>query len=240
MGDKDIFRLKRFAVKHRKSKMKVGFDGILLGAWANTKGKGTLLDIGTGTGIIALMQAQKNPNLFITAIEPDKDSFLEAMENAASSPWADRIKVLNTSLQQFALEHKGRFDYIITNPPYFDAALKYKSLEKAEAKHTVTLSHEELLRLSSDLLNKNGRFFVILPFEMKKTFASIAIENGLYPLEYCSVITQINKAPKRILMQFSKNSDNIRIKNSELHVYKSHGQYSGEYVRLIKDFYLWA
>ena len=141
--------------------MKVGTDGTLLGAWASLRSAGTILDIGTGTGLIAIMAAQRSPEARITAIDIDADCITQARENVAASPWSDRIEVVHSSLQDF--EPAIRFERIISNPPYFVDSLRSPDAARSTARHTDTLPFAELSQGVSRLLSPTGRFALILP-----------------------------------------------------------------------------
>ena len=239
MRDNSIFKFKKFAVKHEKSKMKVGFDGILLGAWANTNRAGLMLDIGTGTGILALMQAQKNEKLNIIAIEPDLDSYLEAKENILNSDWHNRIKIKHTTLQSFARKTNLKFDYIICNPPFFDSKLKYISKDKAIARHTVSLSHKELIGMSANLMKNKAALFLILPYDLKMEIIEMAKNFSLFLTKSCEVYTNANKRPKRLLLRFEKGKSIKESEENVLYIYDKSRQYSEKYLKIVKDFYIW-
>lgn len=216
--------------------MKVGTDGVLLGAWANIHSVKTCLDIGTGTGLIALIIAQRC-NAKIDAIEIDKNSFDEAKENFANSNWGDRINAFHYSFQQFYKSSSKKYDLIITNPPYFKDSLKSEDSGRNLARHNDELSLDDLLTGVVKLLYPTGQFCLILPFEQVENFKNEALTRSLFCTKQTNVRTTPNKDAKRVLLEFRLNdfpiiNDEIIIEQNGRH------QYSAEYVNLTKDLYL--
>ena len=229
------FHFKQFTINQDKCVFKVGTDGVLLGACADIRGAGKILDIGTGTGLIALMLAQRS-EAEITAIEPDHDSFEQACDNVRQSKWHERIKVVNTGLQNYD-PGAVRFDLIVTNPPWFTDSLKNPDQGKAAARHNVTLDNTELLTGVSLLLAEDGRFQVIMPYVEGNIFISEAREYGLF----CNNILKIKPLPtsgvRRLILAFSRS----RLKPAERFLTIEHGkehEFTREYINLMKDFYL--
>ena len=218
--------------------MKVGTDGILLGAWADVNNVDTVLDIGTGTGLIALMIAQRKPNSKITAIDIDVSSCLQAKENVLLSPWNDIIKIENITFQDYSPASTLKYDLIITNPPFFINSKKAPVKERAIARHADTLSHDDILKGSRNLLNKNGKLSLILPFDGYDCFAAKATEFGFFEERRMIVYPTPEKAPVRILSQWILNKPNCLI--TEKIVIEKYGRhnYSEEYIKLTEDFYL--
>ena len=179
------FRFKQFTVWHDRCAMKVGTDGVLLGAWAGQERLGetqvnhprNILDIGTGSGLIALMLAQRFPQARITGIDCDKDAAMQAMENFTGSPWADRLRAVRTGLQDFCRDTATaaeRFDLIVSNPPFYDNTLTNPDSRRCAARHTGGLPHDELLLLSAGLLSDTGVFSLIVPSESEKSILRLA------------------------------------------------------------------
>lgn len=228
------FTFKQFTIRHDRCAMKVGTDGVLLGAWTHINYAHRILDIGTGTGLIALMLAQRCPHAFITAIDIDTDAVEQALENVQSSPWANRVEV---ALQDICIYSTNqRFDTIVSNPPYFIDSLKCPDGQRNTARHTDTLDSVRLLSSVSRLLTDDGRFSIILPAEQTEILIQIAQTQNLYPSRQTAVITRPGLPPKRILMEFQKTrkacqTDGLVIE-LERHVY------SEEYIALTKEFYL--
>jgi len=229
------FGFKQFTVYQDKSAFKVGTDGVLLGACADVTGAEIILDIGTGTGLIALMLAQRCEGE-ITGIEPDRDSFEQAHQNVEWSKWKERIKIENTDLQSFN-PGNTKFDLIVTNPPYFINSLKNPDSGKAASRHNDTLKNEELLKGVNRLMAEGGRLQVIMPYVEGNIFIVEAQEYGLY----CSNILKIRPLPtgeiKRLILTFTRE----RKKATEKFLTIEHGkrhEFTGEYINLTKDFYL--
>jgi len=216
--------------------MKVGIDGVLLGVWSSVEGKGQILDIGTGTGLIALMLAQRS-NSLIDAIDIDANAVIQASENVKLSPWADRIKVQEISLQRFAATATQRYDLIVSNPPYFVNSLKAPSEERTTARHTDSLTHEELVLNALLLLKPKGRICIILPVKEALSCKAFALNNGLFCTREVQVIPKPNAAVKRILMEFSLHPDRNEVSDLIIEGNERH-HYSEEFTLLAKEFYL--
>ncbi|MFI3315294.1 MAG: methyltransferase, partial [Rikenellaceae bacterium] len=166
----DIFRFKTFSLSQKQSAMKIGTDGVLLGAWATRElgSKGAnILDIGSGTGVISLIAAHRCPDAKITAVEIDPPAANESKQNFESSPWSDRMSVVSSSLQDFSLksENQRGFDTIITNPPYFINSLKNPEANRVAARHAELLPYEDLIDGVDRLLSDDGSFYLILPYK---------------------------------------------------------------------------
>jgi len=216
--------------------MKVGTDGVLLGAWAPVAGCKRILDVGTGTGLIALMLAQRTESL-IDAIEIDPDAARQAAENIAASPWTKRIAVLNTSFQDFCSQTSIKYDLIACNPPFFSNSLEAKTRSRTIARHSATLSLDELISGSKRILSATGRICVIIPADNEAGMTSLAKENDLFLSKIMRIRANPEKDFKRILMEFSFSQHNLHesemiIENGLRH------QYSEEYLQLTRDYYL--
>ncbi|MGZ4055621.1 MAG: tRNA1(Val) (adenine(37)-N6)-methyltransferase [Bacteroidia bacterium] len=216
--------------------MKVGTDAVLLGSWVNASNAKTILDIGTGTGIIALMLAQKS-GARIDAIDIDTNAFIQASENVNDCPWKDRIDVHQISLQQFAKESDHKYDLIVSNPPYFVDSSKASEESRTNARHTDLLPFDDLLNGVLKLLNSAGKFYVILPTKESESFREMAEEHKLYLTKLTRIITRTDKPEKRVMMRFeftqrAFSEDSITIEKDERHTY------TDEYKELTKDYYL--
>ena len=198
------FTFKQFHITDDHTAMKVGTDGVLLGAWA--KGGTRILDIGTGTGLIALMMAQRFPTAQIDAIEIDKAALEDARFNVSQSPFNERINILNSSLQCSETQEEGIYDAIVCNPPYFINSLKNPLQQRTTARHTDTLSHQELIYHSKRLLKPNGTLSVIIPYDNKDILEAEAIFNGLSILKVTNIKTKSSKPAKRCLIEFGKDT----------------------------------
>jgi tRNA1Val (adenine37-N6)-methyltransferase len=231
------FRFKEFSISQDQCAMKIGTDGVLLGCWVNIPADtASILDIGTGTGLIALQMAQRSEAMMIDALEIEDKAFEQAVENFENSSWADRLFCYHASIQEFAEEMEEQYDLIISNPPYFNDTFKDLAQERALARHTGELSYEELLASVSKLLLPNGSCAFIIPFREESGFVSKASEKNLYPLRITRVRGNKQSPVIRSLVQFSKKpqttSTNELIIETERHVYTK------EYIELAKDFYL--
>lgn len=216
--------------------MKVGTDGVLLGAWAPIENAVKILDVGIGTGLIALMLAQRT-NADIIGIDIDYQAVLQAIENIINSPWPDRIKVIESSLQEYSKSTTNRFDLIVSNPPYFINSTKTLTDKYTKARHTDLLTHEELIENAMKLLNPDGRICIILPVNEGFQCVDFAKKNGLFCTKQVIVFPKPNAQAKRLLIEFSmKKSDRIE---SEIVIETDvRHKYSPEFTDLEKYFYL--
>ena len=229
-----MFRFKQFSIAQDKCAMKVGTDGTLLGAWTKAFKPQQILDIGTGTGLIAMMLAQRFENAQIKAIEIDANASQQAAENFQNSPWSNRLSLKHISLQRF--KHLSSFDLIVSNPPYFENNLKANNKQRTQARHTDTLSFVTLIEGSAKLLNKNGSLAIIIPSAIKDKVETIAQKHHLHLNRLCWVKGTDKTAVKRAVLQFyfeeKPLEENTLIIEKERHVY------SDEYTQLCKEFYL--
>lgn len=240
----DCFRFKQFEVCHAGCAMKVGTDGVLLGAWALQSeklkvksGKNTFLDVGTGSGLIALMLAQRFDNAQVDAIDMDADAVGQATENFARSPWSDRLSCRQIAVQELAKEKCTYYDAIVSNPPYFVDSLKNPNLQRQTARHTDTLSYEELLASCEHLLTADGVLSLILPAESEQVVLDTAKSVGLYPTRLVHVYSKPGKPVKRILLELQKRNDQP-CEESHFYIESATSPRSDEYTALTKDFYL--
>lgn len=216
--------------------MKVGTDGALLGAWAHAEQSKRVLDIGTGTGLIALMLAQRS-QATIDAIDIDADACLQARENIAASPFAGRIDVHHVPLAAYAPFHQGEYDLIVSNPPYFIDSLKCPDRKRNTARHTDTLPLPDLLRDGRELLAPGGRIALILPYDQREIVLRASQEKGLSLSEEVAVSPIASAKPKRWLVELAAETiDHPRL--SHLGIETEHHRYTEEFTALVKDFYL--
>ncbi len=227
------FTFRQFHIEQDKCAMKVGTDGVLLGSWA--KGGKRILDIGTGTGLIALMMAQRFPDANIDAIEIDENAVIQATENVLRSPFAKQIAVKHCSLQTYS-ETKEKYDSIICNPPYFVDSLKNNDNNRTVARHTDTLPFNELIKCAYQLLTPNGHFSLVLPVESYRILEPEAILNGFSVIKKVLVKTTPSKQPKRILVELGKVPDEYF--STTEYLQDSAGNKSEWYKEITKDFYL--
>ena len=229
-----FFKFKKFTVYHDRCAMKVGTDGVLLGAWTDVSSSLQILDIGTGTGLIALMLAQRCPTAQLKAIDIDPEAIAQACENVSSSPWHPNIEPFIQDIRTFAPDLS--FDTIVSNPPYFIHSLKCPDIQRNTARHTDTLNANELLDKVAKLLTSEGKFSIIIPFEQTNQLIETASCSGLYPSRITHVITRPGLPPKRALMEFRKSKGECR--TDDLLIELSRHVYSQEYMELTQDFYL--
>jgi tRNA1Val (adenine37-N6)-methyltransferase len=215
--------------------MKVGIDSVLLGSWITVEGsEKNVLDIGAGTGLLALMMAQRNPDARIFAVEIDDDACLQASENISSSGWSERITVAHADIKTCTLDYKN-FDLIICNPPYFEKSLLSPDSKRNFARHTDTLSFPDLIDCVHRLLNEKGRFALIVPENKAGTIIELAGYKKLFPARRLNVKPTDTKPVNRVIMEFGYLSSPVVEKT--LTVRNGNG-YSDEYKFLTKDFYL--
>jgi tRNA1Val (adenine37-N6)-methyltransferase len=236
MGN-NLFHFKQFKINQDKAAMKVGTDGVLIGSWDVEIIPKKILDIGSGTGLLSLMMAQRFPSAAIDAIDIDESAYLQTLENIHHNlPLSKNISCFQSSLQNWKSDKK--YDLIICNPPYFEQSIKTESSRNI-ARQSVKLKLEELFYFTSKLIDSKGFFNIILPAENKTKAAETALENGFYLNKICFVKSNPEKSPKRILLSFSVEKNDL--KTSEM-VIENNGrhQYSNEYIEQTKDFYLFA
>ncbi len=232
------FQFKQFKINQEGSAMKVGTDGVLLGAWADITGANSFLDIGTGTGLIAIMLAQRTSNdSKITAVEIEASSYQQAVNNFEDSPWSDRIEAHHASFQDFASKSNMKYDVIVSNPPYFINSLKAKNESRTQARHADGLPFENLIEGAKNLMNPEGKFAVVLPVAEGDYFIRLARIAGFSLSKRVEILPNPSKPAKRLLIELTlTNSETIEtqlcVENGQRHVY------SPEYIKLCKDFYL--
>lgn len=230
-----MFQFKQFIIQQKLCAMKVGTDGVLLGAWA--QGGRRILDAGTGTGVIALMMAQRYPEAQVTAIDIDEGAVHQAQENVSQSPFAGRVKVLRESVQEFdgVNGFNGRdgfyaYDAIVSNPPFFIDSLAAPDEQRNMARHTQTLTYTELMQAAYRLLSDDGELSVVVPFDYRKRMEDEACFVGFFPSRVCAVKTTERKPAKRYLLAFRKRP--CPCKKEQLTIGSEH------YQALTQDFYL--
>jgi len=231
----NYFEFKQFTIYQDGSAMKVGTDGVLLGAWADINNKKNILDIGTGTGLIAIMAAQRNSNALIDAIEIDSEASKQALENVKRTKWCDRINVINISLQDFITDMK--YDLIVSNPPFFNNSTKAAEKQRTDARHTYSLPHHEIILFAKNHLSDNGILSLILPIKEGEELITFGVNNQLYCSRKTFVIPKPGSQPKRLLLEFSVHNCDTQIDYFTSETEKRH-IYTDEYKKLTKDFYL--
>ena len=258
-----FFKFQQFIVRHDRCAMKVGTDGVLLGAWAEPAvsiqpSTFSILDVGTGSGLVALMLAQRFPQAHIDAIDIDKAAIEQAAENFAASPWSDHLHTFHARLQDWqshsvpSLEgrvREGFYSLIVSNPPYFQNSLKNPDKSRQTARHTDTLTYSELLQHSARLLSPEGTVALILPAEAETEACELARMAGLLPTRITHVYSKENKPARRVLLAFEKP----KYRYTDISTYRDSGNpvsvdslvlenetggRSAAYQEITKDFYL--
>lgn len=228
------FQFKQFTLHHERCAMKIGTDGVLLGAWAPVDHVKSILDVGTGTGLIALQLAQRCKEASITAIELNEAAAAQAAENVASSPWAHRVEVVCGDFRTF--EAQAPYDLIISNPPYFTSALRCPDAARTTARHADTLGLEILMRRAASMLAPQGRVSVVLPADAEHPALDAAWFSGLHPVQLTRVFTRADKPCKRLLLTFS--TQEMPCSTQQLTLREADNSYSAAYRSLTAPFYL--
>ena len=229
------FNFKKFSIHQNNAAMKIGTDGILIGAWVNVSKKFRALDIGSGTGIISIMLCQRNLNLELDSIELSPSAIIDAKINIENCNWSNRIKLFNQDLKDFIPNSK--YDLIVSNPPYFKKSLKPSNSERLKARHQNNLKLEDILKFSKQHLSKEGSLNIILPFDQKKEAIQFAKKYGLNSVRECEVYPKPNKVPHRILLEFSRTKNKQIINESLVIEMAGRHNYSDDYKKLTREFY---
>ena len=230
------FQFKEFTIIQEKSAMKVGTDSILLGSWVQLNDEQSILDIGSGTGILALLLAQRSEATLIDAVEIEENAHEEAVTNFENSPWSDRLFCYHSSIQDFAKEIDETYDLIIANPPFFEPNKREPISAKSTARQTHTLDFYALLEATKLLLNKNGSCAFIVPFERETSFIELAQNTGLFVQRITRVKDTQKAVFKRSMMQF--RFEKTKVYTSELVLKNTDKTYSAEFKEFTKGFYL--
>jgi tRNA1Val (adenine37-N6)-methyltransferase len=233
-----MFSFKQFTVDQDRCAMKIGTDGVLLGAWTPLENNPySILDIGTGTGILALMLAQRSTAEQIDALEIDENAYEQAVDNFEKSPWNDRLFCFHAGLDEFVEEPEDEYDLIVSNPPFYTEDYYSNNEQRDLARFANAMPFEELIEAAAMFLSEKGVFAVIIPFKEEEKFVALASACELYPTK----ITRVKGTPtteiKRSLLAFSrKKTDHYLV--DELIIETARHQYTPEYIELTKDFYL--
>lgn len=230
----DYFQFKQFTIRQGRCAMKVGTDGVLLGAWADVADCRRILDVGTGTGLIAIMAAQRNPLARVDAVEIDGKACGQAEENAKNCPWSDRVRVYHGTIQEF--QPDALYDLILCNPPFFVHSTPAPGHERTIARHCETLSHQDLLQAADRLLTPSGRFCLILPIPEAENFIRAALSQEWFINKLTNVFPTPLKPRKRCMIELSHQDtpceEDAIILEIERH------NYHETFRRLVQDFYL--
>lgn len=229
------FHFREFTIQQDKCAMKVSTDAVLLGSWVNAINAKRILDIGTGTGIIALMLAQKT-DAIIDAIDIDENAYHQSRENFEISPWHKRLSTKHQCFQEFSKIHQEKYDLIVTNPPYFHHASKPVAESRSNARHSEALTFDELVEGVSRLLTSDGRFCLILPYREGMEFMDKAQRKGLFCHHLLRIKTKAQRTEKRVIMEFGFQFDILTEK--EIIIQQENGSFTGEYINLTSEYYL--
>ncbi len=231
------FDFKQFTLNQDRCAMKIGTDGVLLGAWTPIdETANSILDIGTGTGVIALMAAQRSEAEIIDALEIDSDAYEQAVDNFEASPWGDRLFCYHASFQEFFQEIDDQYDVLISNPPFYSEDYKTSNEQRDMARFQDALPIEHLFIGAARLLSDQGKFALILPFKEEQKCIEIAKHVHLFPHKITRVKGNTTSKIKRSLLLFGRNE--IECEVDELIIENSRHVYTEEYINLTKDFYL--
>ena len=232
----DFFYFKQFAVKHDRCAHKVGTDGVLLGAWAEVTNANRILDVGTGSGVIALMLAQRSsPGTHIDGIDISEENCGQANENVAHSPWPKKVVISNIPFQIY---ESRPYDLIVSNPPYFIDSYKPPVEGRTRARHTESLFPRELLENAKRLLAPGGKFCLILPVTEGQSFLTRASTSGWHCTRLCEFRSRANKPVERLLFQLQVDQHQMIKESLVLYENESGEEWSADYKRLTRDFYL--
>ncbi|WP_417290442.1 tRNA1(Val) (adenine(37)-N6)-methyltransferase [Corallibacter sp.] len=231
------FHFKQFTVHQDRCAMKIGTDGVLLGAWSSLEHQPfSILDIGAGTGILSLILAQRSQAEIIDAIEIDDEAYEQCVDNFEQSPWGDRLFCYHASLDEFTEEIEDTYDLIISNPPFYSENYKTDNQQRDLARFQDAMPFDHLLNSASKLLSENGVFSVVIPHQEEKHFIELASKVALYPNNILHVKGTPDSEIKRSLIDFSFKKSTIN--TSELIIETSRHNYTEAYKNLTKDFYL--
>ena len=228
------FHLKQFSLFHHRSSMKVGTDSLLLGVWISTEKANRILDIGTGCGILSLLMAARS-NALIDAIELDENSFEEAKQNFNTSPFSNRLLPIYQDFRLYTQQYDKKYDLIISNPPFFINDMRPIEKVRSNARHGDQLNYEELCAGVVKLLDTNGRFCLVLPYEESKVFITTAIRFNLHLNKQMLVFPKRGLQPNRVNLEFTTEKDTI-FKNEKFVIREEDNQFTEQYISYFKNY----
>jgi tRNA1Val (adenine37-N6)-methyltransferase len=231
------FAFKQFTVYHDRCAMKVGTDGVLLGAWVSVQNANSILDVGTGTGLIAIMCAQRS-KASIDAVEIDNNAYGQAVENVYACPWKERIKIHHDSFQHFATKTASRYNMVVSNPPYFRHSLKPPAKSRSLARHDDNLNFESILFYTAQILAPEGRLAIIIPAKEIDHFTELAYFHDLHPQRQTLVRPHMGKDYSRCLAEYSRNKSQLCITNELIIKQENTVEYTNDFKTIVREFYL--
>lgn len=234
MAREKIFRFKQFSLLNDRTAMKVGTDGVLLGAWCDVAGAQRVLDVGTGCGLIALMIAQRNLDAAITAIDIDYDAVDEAKINIANSPWSNRVEVQCADFNEFAAQEP--FDLIVSNPPFFTENVMAPDESRNKARHSVTLTMEQLIINAKSILADDGSLALISPVEQEMSIRRCLVKSSMSIKRFARMVPVEGGAPKRLLWELVKHPTEPQ--EEQITIKLADASFSRQYIDLTREFYL--
>lgn len=230
-----MFKFKHFIINDSQCAQKVGTDSVLLGAWADIANARHILDIGSGSGVLSLMAAQRSPQATVVGVEIDSQAAAQSRDNVLHSPYAQRVEIVEQDVRIF--QHAEPFDAILSNPPYLTEETLPPDSRRSLARHAQHLTFGQLTASAERLLSKDGQFHVVLPHNLRNEFVSQSLMVGLFLTRECLVRTVQSKPPRRILLTFSRHSSQP-LRHEEIILQNPDGSRSSAYASLSKDFYL--
>ena len=228
------FQFKQFTIEQSDCAMKVGTDGVLLGAWSPVDNARRILDVGTGTGLIALQLAQRQPLAMIDAIEIDAQAASQAQRNVQASPWADRVKIICQDFKCYSSSQP--YHLIVSNPPYFVDALRCPDAQRNAARHADQLNYEVLFAQSATMLHPDGQLCIIIPSEVGQLVVDTAWKYGFHPRKQLHIFTKPQKPCRRWILSFGIGLSACQ--NDKLIIHQPDGSYTADYQQLTSEFYL--
>lgn len=235
----DSFRFQQFTINQTVSAMKVGTDGVVIGSWAALSGdERSVLDVGTGTGLIAMMVAQRAPQAAVTAVEVESGAAREAAANFAASPFADRLSIVSSDFQSFAKSCCHKFDLVVSNPPYFNGTYKSIDAQRTAARHTELLPSEDLIEGVLQVIEpEHGRFAAIFPYADAAVFIAKAAGAGLYCSRLLEILPKSGRSAKRMAAEFTTTRP-AEVITEQLVILDESGCYTDQFKVLTRGFYL--
>lgn len=231
------FKFKQFVIHQDQCTMKVGTDGVLLGAWADVEGVSRALDIGTGSGLIAIMLGQRSEKAKIDGVEIEEKAFEQTVQNMKEAPWANRLKAYNISLQDFSKNCTHTYDLIVSNPPFFSGGTFSHNQDRNSVRHTIKLPHGDLLGAARKLLAPHGKLCLILPYIEGLRIQELAQSYNLYCTKETHLRPKASKSVERLLLQFERQEKPVV--RDELVIQKeNNNEWTDPFMALTKDFYL--